>query len=153
MYSATCLMNPEHKIASGEWALYARGVGAICRNCYVDRLGDKAIVLKDLKLRELKKLCSAYRTEADRLSKTVEMFNIGDKITKLLQKANLTDNLVMDYLKRINGTAEETKALEEITRLHGTLKETCFQIQGWLEQGLDTKNLFEYDQTKKIRGV
>ncbi len=115
-YDATCLKCRKH-VEVGQWALYGKGVGIICMDCYVERVGDKATVAKFLKMREYAQSIKALRLEGDRLADRVEVLVFAGKLDEFLKKSQQTRDLAMQYMKQPFAKDEEQqKALEDLIR-------------------------------------
>jgi len=112
-YPATCL-KCSHPIEAGQWALYGRGVGAVCIDCYIGKLGDKAIIAKHMKMRELTQINHALMTENERLSDRFEILTFGDKLEQLYNTAKEQRELVFQYLKEPFPTDRERAPLSDI---------------------------------------
>lgn len=112
-YDAKCL-KCKHTIEAGSYALYGRGLGAICLDCHVERVGDKTTVAKYLRNRELDKVTNALKREADTLAERVEVYRTIDKIDQVAETQKKIDELVEKYLKSGLGRPEEQELLLEI---------------------------------------
>lgn len=137
-YPAKCIKCGSN-IDAGSWGLWGRGVGAVCMDCYIERIGDKALVAKWLKMRQYQRLIKALKNEAERLGTEVEMYKLGEKVKKIDGLVSELHKKVMEYLRAQVGTADENKALEEITVLCGKAFEVLRDVQNWLEQDLEKK--------------
>src|SRR4030042_641296 len=97
-YATSCIKC--HKpIPEGQWALYGRGIGAVCMDCYIERVGDKATVAKFLKMRELSHTVKALKSEAERLADNTEVLVFAGKLDDFLKKAQQVRDLAMQYMK------------------------------------------------------
>lgn len=116
-YSGYCL-NPKckRKVEVGEWAYYGRGVGIICLDCFIERLGDKAVIAKYMKMRELRHMIKVFQAELGRLADKLDIYATADKLDELHKQATELKNLCFRYLKECVGRPEEQKALEEVIR-------------------------------------
>lgn len=114
-YDATCLKCRKH-VAVGQWALYGKGVGIICMDCYVERVGDKATVAKFLKMREYTQSIKALKLEGDRLADRVEVLVFADKLTEFFKKSQELRDLAMQYMKQPFATDKERQAFEDLVR-------------------------------------
>jgi len=133
-YPAKCLKCKE-PIQTGEWALWGRGIGAICLDCYVSRIGNKALVALYLKKKTMKRIIKALQEEADRLSVKVEMFSLGEKIEVWGQESRDVHKLIMDFFKTRIGTDKEKETLEEILRVCRKEMQLQREIENFLELG------------------
>lgn len=134
-------INPKCKrpIDAGEWALWGRGTGVICIDCYVTRIGDKPLVAKYLKMREYKQIIKALSVEADRLAGTVEGYQLGDKLNQLVESSSGMHKAAMEYLREAIGTDKEKEALEELIRSTTKNFEIQKNIELFLERSLHVK--------------
>jgi len=141
-YPTQCL-KCGNKISPYSWALYGRGVGAICLDCYVQRLGDKTLVAKYLKVKELNRLIKALKSEADRLSDELETLTINDKIKQLEEQSKEVHQLALSYLKDIGSflNKDERRILEELAKLTENEMEILRNIDLFLTSkiGIKTK--------------
>lgn len=132
-YPANCL-RCKGKISAGEWALYGRGVGAVCIDCYVERIGDKALIAKYLKLREWKQILKAVKAECEKFAQRLEGYQLTDKVRILETQFNDLNAETIKYLKEKIGTAEESKALENVVRATEKLKQTINEVRAFFEK-------------------
>jgi len=114
-YDGKCLRCGK-EVKAGNWALYGRGVGVVCMDCYIERIGDKALVAKYLKLREWKQISKALKSECERLAQDLEDFRLFERLKGMDEIVEKLNKAVMEYLSEKIGTAEEARALEEIIR-------------------------------------
>lgn len=137
-YKGHCLKCTS-EIETGSWALHGRGVGLICMNCYVERIGDKALVAKFLKTREFNQIIKALQTEADRLAGQVEVYKSGEKLALLTEQQGKLNRLVLDYLSSKIGSPQEKEALEEILRENSITKNLIQDIEQFIDRVIKTK--------------
>jgi len=104
------------EVKAGNWALYGRGVGVVCMDCYIERIGDKALVAKYLKIREWKQISKALQSECERLAQELEDFRLFERLKGIDETIVQLNKAVMLYLSEKIGTPEEQEALEEIIR-------------------------------------
>jgi len=95
-YDGKCL-RCGNEVKAGNWALYGRGVGVVCMDCYIERIGDKALVAKYLKIREFKQVEKALKSECERLAQDLEDYRLIARMKELETKNNRT----IMYLHRI----------------------------------------------------
>lgn len=114
-YPGKCL-KCGHDIEVNSWAMFGRGVGLICMDCLVLKLGDKTIVAKYLKNRELERVAKVLKEECDHLAGKVEELQILNKAEDLKNQQEQAIKTVLDFLTHNIGTPEENKALEEFLR-------------------------------------
>jgi DNA-directed RNA polymerase subunit RPC12/RpoP len=114
-YDGKCLRCGK-EVKAGNWALYGRGVGIVCMDCYVERIGDKPLVAKYLKLREWKQILKALKGECERYAQELEDFRLFERLKGMDETVEKLNKAIMEYLRQKIGTAEEAQALEEITR-------------------------------------
>lgn len=117
-YRARCLKCGKD-LKPQTWAMYGKGVGAVCTDCFIEKLGDKGIVLKVMKLKELKWTIKAL--EKKLLEKTDELRKL-DFLT-VIQSMNEgyieIHRLVMEYMKTgfEKPESDRTRTMEELDRL------------------------------------
>lgn len=137
-YDAVCKRCDTH-IDAGNWALYGRGVGAICMDCYIERIGDKALVAKYLKMREYKQIIKALSAEAERLAVKVETGQVAEYIEEMKEKTTLIYAKLMDYFRAL-GTPEEKQQLEELMRLTKEQEKTLETVKNFIERKVKSKS-------------
>lgn len=133
-WDAKCLKHDGEIIKAGNWAFYGRGVGAICLDAMLERLGDRGLVAKFLKSRELKLTIQALQKEADRLADKVEAGQLAERLTELVSKVSTQDKLLAEYLKSNLPTTEEKAKLEDIMRQAQTIEELVEWIKQFLQR-------------------
>lgn len=138
-YPANCLYHKDERIEAGQWAYYGSGVGAICLDAFIERLGDKAIVRKYLKNRELERTHKFLKAECNRLADRLETFEIGDKALVALRQVELEHDLAMRYFKEGLGTPEEKEFLEDLMRSNKKTKEIIRDVEDYLQKMLRLK--------------
>jgi hypothetical protein len=106
----------KHEIEVNSWALFGQGVGLICMDCFVLKLGDKTILVKYLKNRELDRVAKALKEECDRLAGKVETLQVLNRLDDLTTQQRTITELVREFLTNKIGSPEEKKALEEFLR-------------------------------------
>ena len=136
-YDATCKRCSGH-IPAGNWALYGRGAGAICMDCYVERIGDKALVAKYLKMREYKQIIKALSIEAERLASKVELGKIAEYIEEMKEKSTVIYVKLMDYFRAL-GNPNEKQELEELLRVTKEQDKTIELVNNFFERHLKKK--------------
>jgi ribosomal protein S17E len=137
-YAGHCI-KCSNEIPSGSWALYGKGVGLICLDCYIQRIGDKSLVAKYLKNRELTQITRALQNEADKLAEKVEVYQAGDKLAQLTEQQEKLNKLVEEYLTTKIGTEQEKEALEEIIRESEKTKQLIRDIEGFVKRYIETR--------------
>jgi len=137
-YDATCKRCGAH-IDAGNWALYGRGVGAICMDCYVERIGDKALVAKFLKMREYRHIIKALSAEAERLAGKIELGKVAEWIEESNEKTTLIYAKLMDYFRAL-GTPEEKMQLEDLLRLAKEQEKTLELIKIFYQRKIKSKS-------------
>lgn len=105
------------EINIGDYVLWGKGVGVICMDCYVKRYGDKALIAKDLKMRELRQTIKAYNKELDRLSKKVNKYQFYEKVQVLQDHAAEVQTLATKYMKQEFVDGAEKEKLDEFLAL------------------------------------
>lgn len=136
-YDATCKRCGVH-IPAGNWALYGRGAGAICMDCYVERIGDKALVAKYLKMREYRQIIKALSVEAERLASKVELGKIAEYIEEMKEKSTVIYVKLMDYFRAL-GNPDEKQELEELLRVTKEQDKTIELVNNFFERHLKKK--------------
>jgi len=112
-YDGTCL-KCKRKVEAGSYALYGHGLGIICLDCHVERVGDKTTVAKYLRNRELDKITSALKREADTLAEKVEVYRTIDKMEQVADSHKKLEELINKYLKSGLATPDEQNLLLEV---------------------------------------
>jgi hypothetical protein len=112
-YPAVCL-KCNKPIEAGQWGLYGRGVGVICIDCYIEKLGDKAVIAKHMKMRELTQINKALTAENERLADRLEILTYADKLTQLHEMTKEQRDLIFQYIKEPFPTDTEKQRFEEI---------------------------------------
>jgi len=116
-YPAKCL-KCKKQLEQGSWAWWGRGVGVICTDCEVMKYGDKAIVRKLIKLKELQWQIKSLDKELDVKAEQFKEFNFYEILQKMHQGNSETHKMVMEYLRTsFEKPEDEKKALDEIGRL------------------------------------
>ena len=117
-YSTRCKGKCKRELQAGDWAYYARGFGAICLDCFIERLGDKAVVKKFMKIKELKWTQKALETQLNEKAEKLREFNFYEVIDNMHKGYGEIHKLVMDFLKEDFEKPEKAKeALDELERL------------------------------------
>jgi hypothetical protein len=114
-YAGKCLLTG-HEVPANTWVMYGKGVGIVCMDHFIERFGDKALVAKYLKNRELERIHDALTKECSRVAGDVERFRVLDKMVDLQNQQEETVRLIKDFLTHNVGTDEERKALEDVLR-------------------------------------
>lgn len=141
-YDAVC-KRCDTLIHAGNWAFYGRGIGAICMDCYIERIGDKALVAKYLKMREYKQIIKALSAEAERLAVKVETGQVAEHIEEMKEKTTLIHAKLMDYFKAL-GMPEEKQQLEELMRLTKEQEKTLETVRNFIERKVKSKSRTAY---------
>lgn len=136
-YKATCL-KCKRDIEAGEYAIYGRGVGAVCLDCHVQRVGDKTTIAKYLRNRELDKVFHALKRECDRLAETVEIDRTSEKYDSVMEGVKRTNELIDKYLKSGLATPEEQNLLLELKERKKNLEELEEAMKKFIERYLKT---------------
>lgn len=125
-----------NEVKAGNWALYGRsatGGIVICMDCYVERIGDKALIAKYLKLREWEQISKALKAQCEMYAQRLEGYQLTDNIKELHKQTSDIHAKIMDFIKKV-GTAEEAKALEDVVRMARKQLETIGNIQDFIEK-------------------
>jgi len=147
-YDGTCIKCKEH-IEKGSWALYGKGIGLVCLDCYIQKLGDKTLVAKYLKNRELERVKNVLSDEADRLASKVESYRSVEKLDALIQEQNKTVDLVKQYLTEKIGTPDEKKALEEILQQKGITEKIIWDMEKFVRDYLKNRKWIKKSQKQR----
>lgn len=121
-----------NEVKAGNWALYGRtptGGIVICMDCYVERIGDKALVAKYLKVREWQQILKALKSQCEHYAQKLEDFQLFNRLKGMEDKILNMEKWVMDYLKKQLGTAEEGQVLEEMVRATKEVKAMCADVR------------------------
>lgn len=81
------------------WAMYGKGVGAICTECFIERLGDKGIVQKFMKMKELNWTMKALQKQCEEKADLLREFSFFETLQALHDKVSQYHKLIMEYLK------------------------------------------------------
>jgi hypothetical protein len=139
-YSGTCL-KCKQPVDAGQWALYGRGVGVVCMDCYIERIGDKPLIAKFLKMRELDQTVKALRHEALKLADKVEVLQFASKLDAVFKKDEEMRNLVFSYLRQGAAAENERVNLEDIVRAQQELQALLNDLKSFFEKRIKTKNI------------
>lgn len=116
-YPTRCL-KCQHDLPAQTWAMYGKGVGAICVECFIEKLGDKAIVKKVMRLKELRWTIKALEKQVDLKSDELRKLDFLQVIITMRNGYGEIHKLVMDYLKTgFEKPEREKKAMDELERL------------------------------------
>jgi len=137
-YPAECKRCQKH-IDAGDWALYGRGFGAICMDCYVERIGDRALVAKFLKMREYKRIVKALKAEAERLAIKVETGQVVEHIEKINERTAVIHSKLMEFFRAL-GNIDEKEKLDDLHRLVEEQKKTLETVKNFIERKVKVKS-------------
>lgn len=116
-YAGKCLKCQKEQPV-GSWAMWGRGVGIICMDCYVQKFGDKSTAKLVMRLKEIKWKIQAVQKELDEKAEQLRKFNFYEVINKMHEGYREIYKLTMEYLKAgFSKPEEEKEALDEIERL------------------------------------
>jgi len=116
-YPARCLKCGKD-LPPQTWAMYGKGVGAVCVNCFIEKLGDKAIVMKVMRLKELKWTMKALERQVELKSDELRKLDFLEVIVKMRNGYGEIHKLVLEYLKTgFDKSDKEKEALDELERL------------------------------------
>ena len=130
-YPATCKKCVK-QLDAGTWALWGKGFGAICLDCYIRRMGDKTLITKELKVRHLKHMKKTLQNEIDGLFEKYSQFSAYQEIEKTMHLITDTKNIVMKYLKEGVASDEEKSILEEVLKFINDGRVRLEDIGDWL---------------------
>lgn len=133
-YDAQCLKHKGETIKAGEWAYWGRGIGVICLDAFIERLGDKALLSKYLKVRELKRIKAVLEKECDRLATRIEETTLDERVQKTYNLALEIHKKIMSYFHEGIGTDTETEKLDELLIMARTLMEIMEILKAWLKK-------------------
>lgn len=98
--------------------MYGKGVGAVCVDCFIEKLGDKAIVKKVMRLKELKWTIKALEKQLDQKTDELKKLNFLEIIVDMRTGYGEIRKLIMEYMKTgFEKPEEERKTLDELERL------------------------------------
>jgi len=99
-YPARCL-KCDCELPPQTWAMYGKNVGAICLDCFIEKLGDKAIVKKVMRLKELKWTIKALERQVDLKSDELRKLKLNflEIIDKMWKGYGEIHKLILAYLK------------------------------------------------------
>lgn len=116
-YPARCLKCGKD-LPKNTWAMWGKGVGAICTDCLIEKLGDKAIVKKIMKLKELQWAIKAFEKTLHEKTEQLRQFNFYEVIDQMHKGYGEIHKLIMEYLKTgFEKPDEEKKAMDELEKL------------------------------------
>jgi len=116
-YPAKCL-KCGCELPPNTWAMYGKGVGAVCLDCFIEKLGDKAIVKKIMKLKELKFMLKALQKQVDQKSDELRKLNFLEIIEGMWKGDGELHKLVVDFMKAGFDKPENVrKTMDELDRL------------------------------------
>jgi len=147
-YPSHCLKCGE-SLGVGDYALWGRGIGSICMECYVKRIGDKPMIAKFLKMREWKQLIKALEKEANRLGDKVEQGQLYEKMELMFSESSAIHKLLMGFVKEGVGTEAEKKIFEDVIRLATKQFQTLRDIEDFLQRKMNLRK----KRKKKITGI
>jgi hypothetical protein len=136
-YATTCL-KCHRKMDAGEYALYGRGVGAVCLDCHIERVGDKTTVAKYLRNRELDKVHRALSKECDLLAEKVEVWRTVDKLDALIKSRKNTEELIDKYLKSGLATPQEQEVLLRVKENALDVEKLSVEVREFIKRYLKT---------------
>jgi len=123
----------------GEPCYWAKGI-IVCMDCMIQKgLGDKTLIIKYLKTRELNRTLKALENECDRLANQIENLTIGDRLEKLISQINERNNLLYKYLTEAMPSDKEKECLEELKRLSEKEKQMIRDLEIFMESKLNIK--------------
>jgi hypothetical protein len=134
-YAGTCL-KCGRRVEGGEWGLYGRGVGVVCMDCYVEKIGDKSLVAKYLKTREYERLVKVLKQQADGYADKVEIYAVGEKHGEVTQEIKKTDELVKRYLTSAVATDQEKQVLENLVQREKDIDRYLYDLEEYLKNKL-----------------
>lgn len=143
-YPATC-KKCSQDLDAGSWALWGRGFGAICVDCYIRRIGDKTLITKELKVRQLKYLKKSLEDEIDALFGKYNKFSAYHEIDKTMKLMEETKGIIMNYLKEGVATDQEKTILEEVLKFVNDRKLRLQDIADWLMRPKKRKKKIKYE--------
>lgn len=136
-YATTCL-KCGRTLNAGDYALYGRGVGAVCLDCHIERVGDKTTVAKYLRNRELDKVHRGLTNECDALAEKVEVFRTVDKLETLIGQRKQINELIDKYLRSGLSTSEEQEVLLRMKENALNVEKLSEEVRRFIERFLKT---------------
>jgi len=126
-------------IEVGEPCYWSKGI-VICMDCIIQKgLGDKTLIAKYLKTRELNRTLKVLQNECDRLASQIENLSVSDRLEKLISQINERNNLLFKYLTEVKPLDKERETLEELKRHSEVEKEMIRDLEIFMESRLDVK--------------
>lgn len=112
-YDGRCIKCGEN-IPAQSSALWGKGIGLLCMDCYIKRIGDKAVVRKVMKLKELNWQIQAFKKILDELAEKYRLFNLYELIDRLSKGDEELNKKNWEFLREKIGTEDERKTIETI---------------------------------------
>jgi len=137
MYDGKCFKCGRF-IEKGSWALYGREIGLMCMDDYIQKIGDKTIMAKFLKNRELDQINRALKTENERLAQQVTSYQGIDKISGLITQEEKLNKLVLSYFSEGIGQPQEKEVFEEILRENEQSKRLIKDVEEYIQKVIET---------------
>jgi hypothetical protein len=137
-YDCKCL-KCKRELKQGDWVLWGKGVGVVCLDCYIEKIGDKTVVAKYLKNRELDRVRKTLQEEADRLAQKVEAYQGIEKIESLSTQQEILNKLAMDYLNTKLGKPDEKEALENVIRANKESQKAIKETEDFIQKFIYNK--------------
>lgn len=97
-YPARCL-KCNCELPAQTWAMYGKGVGAVCLDCFIEKLGDKAIVKKVMRLKELKWTIKALEQQLTVKTDELRKLDFLGTIKTMREGYGEIHKLILQYMK------------------------------------------------------
>jgi len=121
----------------GEPCYWAKGI-IICMDCMIQKgLGDKTLVAKYLKTRELNRTLKALENECDRLANQIENLTVSDRLENFIKKVNEMHNLIFEYFREVRPQDKERELLETIRQNTEKEKELIRDLETFFQSRLN----------------
>jgi len=126
-------------IEIGEPCYWAKGI-IICMDCMIQKgLGDKTLIAKYLKTRELNRTLKALQNECDRLANQIENLTISDRLENFIKQVENMHKLIFDYMREIRPQEKERELLEQIRQNSDKEVQLIRDLETFLTSRLNVK--------------
>ena len=116
-YAGRCLKCGK-VLDAGTWAMWGRGVGVICTDCFIQKFGDKATVKLVMREKEIRWKIKALNKELDGKAEQYRTFNFYEIINTVHQQSTEIHKLIVQYLKtNFDKPEQEKQTLDNLEKL------------------------------------
>jgi hypothetical protein len=116
-FSGKCILHPNETIEAGHWAFYAKGIGVICPDGFIEKFGAKTEIKMLLKKRHLERTISFLEQKLNELAGKVEKHEEHETVEKIYTMVSEFHKISMEYYRRGLGTPDENKIVSQIISL------------------------------------